>query len=986
MGVSDEIEQGGSKPGRIRVKRSESRDRRRSDKKTRDDTSQSLSPTKLRKVMSPVINPVMRGLRKLSNKSEIAAMRASYRDKSKPGDSFIPMEEGDSSITDRGADPITEQLSPSSATSDGKAKYVAPSSMGSMATVGDSSMDAFELLEKKQGGQSDDDLQFNILQKVSAPSGRNLVADMEEREIKERAEKTARRRAESREKRKNRRSADPPPEYRSSASGGREKPVSARTEDKPASSSSLSSKPPSGRSLGPSSYSSTTKSAEEFSPTDSGSSRKVKSSRRAAHSASPARQRDDRTKDVDRRGVPLHPHRKTDGDSHSRQQTSPTPRTSPRSSSSRRRAKSLDDDELIHVMEAELPLTGPDERPRSSRSRPGDPPPSKEVSQRPERESRESPQTDRKRIERSSDAQPKPRRSRSKSKGRGTDPDRGISPKRGGSRRPEKQSESRSGRRSPSRRRDEADQGDNADDKPRSSRSKVLTDERSKRSGSKGPKEGEAPRRSSSKTRRADSPRRSGSKHAEDRSKRSRSKIAKDEDIRRSHSTAREEGSGRSRSRSKSQRDRSKSPRRSKTTSPAPKPAGQGQPPRRRRSRSRDESAPVSEEHDSLEDERHKMYRRGKRPTKKTSPTEVIRVGGSGEEDPARKPKPSSLRSVLEDESSQKPSSGRRLASDRKNLTKESLAQVRGIKEDFKQMRAQRRNASGDRPIRSQSDGYSPPEASQQSSRRMKSPAAGRPRRPAVGSEMPSMAPLHQSSTSMNMSKGNLSFSSSTPDLRKAGGAISLQDLDVGFLGKRGSLDPPTGSPEELHLEDLEKQLKKTKKLVKRTTRDVWTEREEIINYQRKNWSIRKSLMQSEGPPDSVTSLNLKIERLLRKQRELDLEADLLREKKDLVDAKCMKTTQNIDSTKALFDKLSQVIVPLLPPSDLVSAPASEITTGGGTVSPLGSPTSTLHNRKSLPEEDSMRSMGLRDGREDVPPGDEMSISLSQLRAGLRPF
>jgi hypothetical protein len=64
----------------------------------------------------------------------------------------------------------------------------------------------------------------------------------------------------------------------------------------------------------------------------------------------------------------------------------------------------------------------------------------------------------------------------------------------------------------------------------------------------------------------------------------------------------------------------------------------------------------------------------------------------------------------------------------------------------------------------------------------------------------------------------------------------------------------------------------------------VWTERDEIVAWQRKNYSLRKGLIQGEAPTNSVTTLNMKIEKLIRQERELDLELDQAEDEKHFLE------------------------------------------------------------------------------------------------------
>jgi hypothetical protein len=331
------------------------------------------------------------------------------------------------------------------------------------------------------------------------------------------------------------------------------------------------------------------------------------------------------------------------------------------------------------------------------------------------------------------------------------------------------------------------------------------------------------------------------------------------------------------------------------------------------------------------------------------------------------------------DEVIEKPESARAKPADkqRKNLNKETLEHVKDLKDEFQEMRMQRRKVkfgakeqgSAEAPNRttprSKSDGVAV--ALQQSPHPAKSPGAGKSRHsvPAGSSSLASLNTsqlLHNSgSTLFNSSKSTTftnrsdlnssrsTLQSSKTDLSSKDSVlvnefnssyISIQDLDVGYMkGPTG----PVLSEEELQTEALQKKIKKTKKLIKRTTRDVWAEREEIINLQRKNWSIRKALMQNEGPPDSLTTLNMKIEKLLRQERELDLESDRMREEKEALEAECANTTKTIGEFRDLYDKLNRTIVPLLPVPENTPEEVDATDSWSGPISPLPSPSGTTN-------------------------------------------
>ena len=323
------------------------------------------------------------------------------------------------------------------------------------------------------------------------------------------------------------------------------------------------------------------------------------------------------------------------------------------------------------------------------------------------------------------------------------------------------------------------------------------------------------------------------------------------------------------------------------------------------------------------------------------------------------------------DDKPEKPDAGRRPGTEniRKNLDRETLEHVKNLKDEIKQMRVQRRKVkfgendgtttSSGGPMRSTSDGehaLKQPDYSSKSTYSTKASLGGKYSQP--NASLASMTTTAQSNYFQNSGTAGLSsntnetasakstsrtesesgvFSKLMAEFNSSIGAISIEDLDMGFLKSA----PPVLSEQEQRIANLRKQIKKTKKFIKRTIRDVWTEREEITALQRKNWSIRKALMQNEGPPDSLTTLNMKIEKLLRQEREIDLESDRMHEEKDALEIECVQATKAIGEFKDLFDKLNKTIVPLLPPPENAPEEVDALELGAEPVSPLASPSGT---------------------------------------------
>ena len=147
-----------------------------------------------------------------------------------------------------------------------------------------------------------------------------------------------------------------------------------------------------------------------------------------------------------------------------------------------------------------------------------------------------------------------------------------------------------------------------------------------------------------------------------------------------------------------------------------------------------------------------------------------------------------------------------------------------------------------------------------------------------------------------------------------------MDDLEVGFWKPKQNAttappSPPAQTDEEMQIDSLQKMIKKMKKAIKHTSREVWVDRDDIVSLQRRNWSVRKGLIQGEAPEESVTGLNLKIEKVLRQEREIDLELDQIDEEKHFIEQECSQLAKAVNEFKDLLDALNTQIVPLLPSS-----------------------------------------------------------------------
>ena len=140
-------------------------------------------------------------------------------------------------------------------------------------------------------------------------------------------------------------------------------------------------------------------------------------------------------------------------------------------------------------------------------------------------------------------------------------------------------------------------------------------------------------------------------------------------------------------------------------------------------------------------------------------------------------------------------------------------------------------------------------------------------------------------------------------------GEITVDDLDIGFLKRQ---DQRKQLQREIKAASLEKQVNKTKKVIKQTCADVWTERDQLNSFQRKNWSVRKKLMLMEAPEDSVTSLNLKIDKLVRQERIWDRDIDQANDERQTLESECADMAKTISQMKYLLGDLHTHVLPLL--------------------------------------------------------------------------
>ena len=316
-------------------------------------------------------------------------------------------------------------------------------------------------------------------------------------------------------------------------------------------------------------------------------------------------------------------------------------------------------------------------------------------------------------------------------------------------------------------------------------------------------------------------------------------------------------------------------------------------------------------------------------------------------------------------------------AGGRRNLDKDTLKNVQDVKDSIRQIRMERfaqrdkgkkfdtsKGASVRRPGMSQT---TKTKHASQSPASSKSTKASLTTTPVAGLENVTSPPKYQTSTQPKCvisynEVGNSSFSSSfrKDDSRNASssieqqknqqqllfntsssrlGEITLDDLDLkamktnkpiadasfSSLPVSAPLFPSTTNNNQKSNRDersdvkaerisqMTKSIRKTKRQIKRTCRDVWTERDEIVHLQRRNWSIRKSLLNMEAPKDSVTTLNLKLERTLQREGESAVQLDSIRQKKRDLEEDCSNLTQEVSEFTKLLDSLNEQVVPLLP-------------------------------------------------------------------------
>ena len=300
-------------------------------------------------------------------------------------------------------------------------------------------------------------------------------------------------------------------------------------------------------------------------------------------------------------------------------------------------------------------------------------------------------------------------------------------------------------------------------------------------------------------------------------------------------------------------------------------------------------------------------------------------------------------------------------AGGRRNLDKDTLKSVQDVKDSIRQIRMERfaqrdkgkkfdtsKSASVTRPGMSQAAKSKQPSQSPASSKSTITPKSqtSTQLKPAI-----SHSEVGNNSFSSSFRKDDSTKGSSTIEQQKNQqqllfntsstrlGEITLDDLDLkamktnkpiadasfSSLPVSAPLFPSTTNNNQKSNRDersdvkaerisqMTKSIRKTKRQIKRTCRDVWTERDEIVHLQRRNWSIRKSLLNMEAPKDSVTTLNLKLERTLQREGEAAVQLDAIRQKKRDLEKDCSNLTQKVSEFTKLLDSLNEQVAPLLP-------------------------------------------------------------------------
>lgn len=77
-------------------------------------------------------------------------------------------------------------------------------------------------------------------------------------------------------------------------------------------------------------------------------------------------------------------------------------------------------------------------------------------------------------------------------------------------------------------------------------------------------------------------------------------------------------------------------------------------------------------------------------------------------------------------------------------------------------------------------------------------------------------------------------------------------------------------------------------------------------------------LLQTEGSQDSVTTLNLRLEKALQKKWDISNALDNINDKKMALEVECSNLTQTISNFNNLLDALNAQVMPLLPSATML--------------------------------------------------------------------
>ena len=125
---------------------------------------------------------------------------------------------------------------------------------------------------------------------------------------------------------------------------------------------------------------------------------------------------------------------------------------------------------------------------------------------------------------------------------------------------------------------------------------------------------------------------------------------------------------------------------------------------------------------------------------------------------------------------------------------------------------------------------------------------------------------------------------------------LCLGDLNLSFIRREESersLDAEL--QKEIKEASIRKEIRRSRKQIKRTCKEIWADKERITEMQRNNWQIRKKLLNDQGlPKETVTALNFKIERVVRQEREVDTSMEQIQEERLELEGQCANLAKAI--------------------------------------------------------------------------------------------